>query len=118
EMIGAPAWATVHTLAPAGISTFHSTSASVAGKLAFLTHPAMRHLQRIGPLSLQDLDAVIEHGVAVPWRELHIGSRGGAQTLDLVDVLARCEPVLPALVHVGCDASAEELRALVERAPW
>ncbi len=71
--IGAAAWATVHTL-------YAQPFAGVGGRaheltLELLTHPAMRHLRRVGPLGIEEVAALVEYGVPLPWRDLAIETR-------------------------------------------
>jgi uncharacterized protein (TIGR02996 family) len=116
KAIGAVEWATVHTLDLGSFAGWGCTSNELTRMLSFIHDPAMRHLRRVGPLNLDEVAALIEHGVAVPWRELAIKTAN--QREELIDVLAGGRRVFPSVHHLALEISAEALHRLLDRAPW
>lgn len=73
--IGAEAWATLHTLTLRSFAGFNTTAEDTSKMLAFLTHPAMRHLKRVAEIGRSELVAIVHHGKPLPWRELTVRKR-------------------------------------------
>lgn len=73
--IGAAAWATLHTLSLRSFAGWGTTAEDTSKMLAFLTHPAMRHLKRVGPIGRAELIALVAHGRPFPWLQVEVEQR-------------------------------------------
>jgi uncharacterized protein (TIGR02996 family) len=115
--IGATEWATVHSLCLGGFAGFGSGSAKRAQMLEFVTHPAMRHLRRVGPMGSAEAIAIVEHAVPVPWTDLGVDV-GRSDERELVDTLSGAARIFSKLQRLVLAISPTGLAALTARARW
>lgn len=112
--IGAPGWATVHTLQPEYFAGWGQTASDGTRMLELLTHPVMR-LRSVGPISIDEAALLVEHGVALPWTTLAIETRNARETA--IPVVTRGSKVFANVEHLYLQISPDAFAALIE-APW
>jgi uncharacterized protein (TIGR02996 family) len=119
DAVGAVEWATFHTLDLGSFAGWNTSYAEREWILELVSDPAMRWLRKVGPLRVAEVSALVDHGVAMPWRDITIEKSAVREyESTLVDDLASNAWLFPALRRLTLDLSESSLEQLAERAAW
>ncbi|CAN5217495.1 hypothetical protein BH11MYX1_BH11MYX1_49460 [soil metagenome] len=109
--MGAPAWATFHTLDLGSFAGWNTGYAEREWILELVSDPAMRWLRRVGPMRAEGVIALIDHGTPLPWTDLEIEKSREVVEHVIIEALAEVRSSFPSLRRLAIDLPKRRLPA-------
>lgn len=113
--VGAFEWATFHTLDLGSFAGWNTGYTMREWILELVADPAMRWLRHVGPMRAEELLALLDHGVALPWTSITIVKPREQVERVFLDDLAGAAWLLPSLRQVSIDLPRARLPGWVQR---